>query len=270
MIRLLSFFHAQNLDAVNAIPFSEVGELLECRAKMRLPEHAQSAILCLLPYYIGAYPERNISRYCLPDDYHTVGGGILENICAELRLAFPGESFVWFIDSSPIREVQAAHRAGLGVVGKNRQLIHPAYGSYCFIGEIITTMRLEPLPQGETPAACIGCDACIKACPTGALTKTGLNKTICRSEITQKKGELTGWEQAQVADGSFIWGCDRCTDCCPMNQKAKQSPIPAFYEGVIPVVNHENLAAFLKRKAAGWRGDKPLLRNLALITEKEE
>ncbi len=238
--------------------------LLPCRGQVRIPEGARSVIVCLLPYYVGDYPERNISRYTLADDYHTIGRGILEKIASRLGEVYPQGSFACFVDSSPIREVRAAYLAGLGVIGRNGQLIHPEFGSYVFIGEIVTNLEF-PLSV-PLPGSCLGCGACVRICPGRALKGDGtVEESRCRSYITQKKGELSPWEMESIRRGGMVWGCDLCTDVCPHNRGARKSDIPAFYENIVPVLTGENLAELKKRKALGFRGKGVLERNLAIL-----
>ena len=69
--------------------FADLPPLLECRAKQRLPENAQSVLVCLFPYYTGEHPERNISRYAMVTDYHLIAGEYLQRFCEALRQQFP-------------------------------------------------------------------------------------------------------------------------------------------------------------------------------------
>ncbi len=243
--------------------FADLPPLLPCRAAARLPEGARSVVVCLFPYYVGEYPDRNLSRYAIVDDYHTVTRAMLEDAAARLCGAFPGHRFEPFVDSSPVREVAAGWRAGLGFIGRNGQLIAPEYGSYCFLGEIVTTLELPPaVPSRQT---CGGCRRCVEACPGGALSGDGgLELSRCRSHITQKKGELTEWEQRAIAEGGFAWGCDRCTDVCPHNQNPRCTPIKGFYRDIVHKLTLENCRALSKTRAYGWRGAAVLERNLRL------
>jgi epoxyqueuosine reductase QueG len=183
-------------------------------------------------------------------------------VTATLQAQHPTEEFVWFVDSSPIREVNAARLAGLGVVGLHGQLLHEEYGSRVFLGEIVTTLELQP--SAPAKGACLRCGKCIAACPTGALTANGLDKNRCRSAITQKKAPLTDWEQDQIRAGGLVWGCDLCSDACPLNRD-KPTPIKAFYENPAPLVTGENLDRLLAIKSYGWRGRGVLERNIELI-----
>ncbi len=250
-------------DTWGICPFEGI-PLLPVRSRKRLPEGAKSIIVLLFGYYTEEYPQRNIARYAVADDYHTILLPKLQGLADELAEAFPGEAFVPFIDASPIAEVEAACRAGLGQPGRNGLLINPCYGSYCFIGEVVTTALLD---RGtlKGPALCIGCDACIRACPTGALSEKGFCLEKCRSYITQKKGELADWESQEIRLGGKVWGCDCCVDACPRNRQARQSRVPEFYENREPVLTLEVVEKLYPVKAYGWRGQKVLYRNLSLL-----
>ena len=76
-------------------------------------------------------------------DFHQFAGEFVDRMFRVLRVQFPGYQFEHFNDYSPIREVSAAFLAGLGRLGKNGLLLHPQYGSYIFIGEIVTDLDLQ-------------------------------------------------------------------------------------------------------------------------------
>ncbi|WP_312640946.1 QueG-associated DUF1730 domain-containing protein [Hydrogenoanaerobacterium sp.] len=243
--------------------FDAVLPLLPCRAANRLPGGAKSVLVCLFPYYVGDFPTRNLSRYAIVDDYHLLTRALLEKAAEALRKAFPEHSFESFVDSSPVREVQAGYLAGLGFIGKNGQLITEGYGSYCFIGEIITTLELPAASPSRKN--CGRCNLCQNACPNGAIGERGAIDTAkCRSHITQKKGELTAFEQQTIKQGGFVWGCDICTDICPYNRSPKLTPLEEFYRDIVHTLTEENLYALCKTRAFGWRGAGVLERNLQL------
>ena len=262
-----SIFAAQGISQCGFCPYDAVLPLLPVRSASRIPEGAKTVIFALFPYWIGEYPERNISRYAIPDDYHLIAGDLLSRCTASLSDQFPGEVFVPFVDSSPIREVRGAYLAGLGYRGKNGLLIHPEFGSYVFIGEIVTTLAIPP--DREPLGDCLGCGKCLTACPTGALCENTVCEERCRSSITQKKGELTDWEKQQLISGGLVWGCDICNDVCPMNRNASPSDLPVFYKNATAVITHENLPLLRKQKAFNYRSRSVMERNLSLL-EKDE
>lgn len=248
--------------------FADVLPLLEVRAKSRLPASSQSLIVLLSGYYTGDYPDRNISRYAVVDDYHTVLHEKLEKLSEELQIQYKQNKFIPFVDSSPVAEVRAAYLAGLGGIGLNGQLLNPVYGSYCFIAELVTDLQLPPFsPYAQ--GICTGCGRCVAACPTGALSHGRFEKDKCRSHITQKKGALSEWEREEIRAGGFVWGCDRCTDACPVNSRVQQAEDEAFYRDIQPVVGYDNAGRLCKSKAYGWRGEAVLLRNLDIILRKD-
>ncbi|WP_306576432.1 epoxyqueuosine reductase [Anaerotruncus massiliensis (ex Togo et al. 2019)] len=268
MDQLIKCMESHGMDQWGVCRFEDALPLLEVRAKRRLPERAKSIIVILFGYYIGEYPNRNISRYALMDDYHTVIRATLEELAKELQNMYNGDVFIPFVDSSPVAEVRAASLAGLGDIGMNGQLLNETYGSYCFIGEIVTTADFPAAGRKANPL-CTHCGRCAAACPTGALSQEGFNREKCRSHITQKKGELTEWEREQIRAGGFVWGCDRCTDACPVNRNARRSPVAAFQRDIAPVVGEDNLGKLCESKAYGWRGETVLRRNLRILRGEE-
>lgn len=242
-----------------------LSRLLKCRGKRLFPESG-SVILFLLPYYAGEFPARNVARYALCDDYHAIAGDILQEVIRPLSEAFPGEVFLPFADSSPIPEVEAGVLSGLGFAGKNGQLITPWYGSLAFLCEVVTTLSL--ITTGPMEGNCGTCRRCLDSCPTGALGLDWLDVSRCRSQISQKKGELSEEERRQLQEGGLAWGCDICTDVCPHNQPPVLTTVPRMREGLEPLLTMENLPRLVKRKSYGWRGAAVLRRNLAILEDR--
>lgn len=249
--------------------FADCLPLLPCRAAARIPEGAQSVIVCLFPYNIGPageHPRRNVARYAVLDDYHGICTGILSALAEGLALQFGG-AFAAFVDSSPLHEVEAAVRAGLGVRGRHGLLLHPRWGSTVFIGELVTTLAIPPTsPQA---GSCSGCGRCTAACPTGAIADSRpFQKERCRSFISQKKGALTQWEEQQLREGALAWGCDLCVGACPAGIGAL-SPVQAFYHAPAPVLTQEEVGPLRKTKPYGYRGQAVLVRNLRLLEKQD-
>ena len=239
---------------------------LNCRAISRLPENAKSIIVFLFPYFTGEFEKKNISKYAMITDYHLVANEYLKKFCEIFTEKFPENKFESFVDNSPLREVSCGAAAGLGVIGKNGLLINKEFGSYIFLGEIVTDLDLEI--ENSEIKSCINCGKCLESCPNKALQENSSIKTeICRSFITQKKGELSLWEQEEIIKGGLIWGCDICNDVCPMNKNCKITPIPEFIQSAIPFLDKENILALLKTRAYNYRGEKTILRNYNLINQ---
>ena len=240
--------------------------LLECRAKARLPENAQTVISVLFPYYLGEeyYQNANVSRYAVSADYHIITGAIMETVVSLLRETYPENKFEYFVDNSPLPEVRAAVNAGLGVLGRNALFISPVYGSWVFLGEIVTDRYFPPAePHADL---CAGCDLCRKNCPVGAITDNGVTPEKCLSYLSQKKGELSPEVVKKMAEYNCAWGCDICQKVCPMNKTAKTTPIEAFFETARPYVTAQDS---IEGRAFAWRGKKVIERNLNAIQSLE-
>ena len=243
-------------------PFDKIKEeLIDCRAKSRLPENSRSVIVACFPYLLEkeSYENINISKYAVVTDYHTVALNRLNSAAEKLREIFPDEEFAVFADNSPVPEVSAACKVGLGSRGLNTLLITEKYGSYVFIGEIVTSLGIQCNDISEKN--CIGCKKCIEACPSGALAEKGFDRALCLSEITQKKGILTEKEIHLMKECGCVWGCDICQDICPMNKKAATTPIEEFISSPMPFVDE---GCTLENRAYEWRGRKVIERNISL------
>jgi epoxyqueuosine reductase len=156
-----------------------------------------------------------IARFARGRDYHKV----LKKWCRELmdRLGeiapdFDGRAFV---DTAPVMERSLAAAAGLGWIGRNGCLIVDGLGSYVVLGEIISNLPL--VPDRPVEQACGDCDACIRACPTGALDRGGLvDSRKCLSYLTiEHRGDAT---EEMLKFNRGLYGCDICQEACPHNR----------------------------------------------------
>ncbi len=243
-------------------PFGKIEDcLIDCRAKNRLPENAKNVIVACFPYLLdkSEYADINISKYAVVTDYHKVAVSRLEKAVSELKKLFPENEFSAFADNSPIPEVKTACFAGLGVRGMNSLLITEKYGSFVFIGEIVTDLDIEHSENEEKP--CIKCGKCIETCPSSALKENGFDKSICLSEITQKKGNLSEEEIRLMKDCGCVWGCDICQDVCPMNKNAESTKIEEFLSSPVSYVAE---GCSLENRAYEWRGRKVIDRNISI------
>ena len=232
----------------------------------RLPDGAESVVVYLFPYYLGedVYNNRNVSRYAVPRDYHLVAGGLLERAADALKKEFPDESFVSFTDGSPIPEKTAAALAGLGVIGMNTLLINPEYGSFCFIGEVVTTLEIEP--TGRSAGCCEKCGACVRACPAGAL-QNGFEKEKCFSYITQGRALSDGALREAVEKTGTVWGCDLCQEACPHNAHPALTKIEEFLNSAVPCFSPED---DISDRAYSWRGRDVIEKNLTFLKQERK
>lgn len=236
--------------------------LLDCKNKRFIPENAESVMVYLFPYYLGAdaYKSLNISKYAVSRDYHEIVAEYLEKAVEQLRLVYPNGSFKSFCDNSPIPEVLAAYNAGLGCVGKNGLFINETYGTFCFIGEIVTDIHFESTFEGEKK--CLLCGKCEKLCPNAAIKDGKVEKNKCLSHISQKKGELSESERELLRTCGCAWGCDICQNVCPMNAKAEKTPIKEFIDSA---KTHFSSGDEIASRAFSWRGEKVINRNIEII-----
>ena len=242
--------------------YNGITEFLPCRNREWIPQNAKSVIVCAFPYYTGEHPGADVCKYAMVPDYHVVVRQMLNQAAAELSEAFQA-SFVGFTDVSALPERECALSAGLGFPGINGLVIHPEYGTFFVIGELVTDYLFpfdRPLEQ-----VCIQCGKCIQSCPAGAISWDGIDYARCLSEVTQRKGDLTPEEQALVQKNGLMWGCDCCQNCCPYNHNLPITYISAFAEDVQPLVTRENLNRLCKTRAFGYKGKTLLKRNLDLI-----
>ncbi len=160
----------------------------------------------------------NISVYARHRDYHDVIRGKLKHLAQFVVSRFGGDVKV-FVDTAPVMEKPLAERAGLGWQGKHTNLVSRGHGSWLFLGEIFTTLVLEPAvpPAGQ----CGSCTRCLEACPTDAFPAPyRLDATRCISYLTiEHPGPIP--HALRPAIGNRIYGCDDCLAVCPWNKFAR-------------------------------------------------
>lgn len=232
----------------------------------------KTAIVCLFPYFTGE-SAGNLSLYARSRDYHIVIKEKLRVLSSFIKTLSPDASFDIFADIGPLVDRKLAYRAGLGFYGKNSMLINPDFGSYFFIGYILTDILLESdSPLGTN---CLSCNKCILACPGGAL-KEKFDISKCASHISQKKGALTKEEENILKKSKSVFGCDICQRVCPHNNISKTA-MKEFSEDLIFSVTLEDIEALSNRafmrkykdRAFSWRGREVLVRNLHILDDFE-
>ncbi len=207
----------------------EMGWMAETLARRRHPramwEGARSAIMLGVNYG----PEHDplealadpggaaISVYAQGDDYHELIKARLKALARWLQGTFGGELKV-FVDTAPLMEKPLAERAGLGWQGKHTNLVSRAFGSWLFLGAILTTLELAPDPAEA--GGCGSCHACLDVCPTNAFPAPyQLDARRCISYLTiELKGPIP--REFRQMLGNRIYGCDDCLAVCPWNKFA--------------------------------------------------
>lgn len=226
----------------------EMAWLLERHRETRrdprlLLDGARSAICLGVNYYHGVEREQRrmggddgrgaFSIYVHHEDYHQVLPRLLDRLTRRLESRFPGVRTLACVDTMPISDRAMALRSGIAWLGKNTAAISPRYGSWVFLGELITDLDL--LPDAPLETLCGNCTLCIDACPTGALEPFNLDARRCISYLTiEKRGEIPSEFHEQI--GLNVYGCDTCQSVCPYNDLATESRLLPR-EGRSPLVD---------------------------------
>ncbi|WP_080832924.1 tRNA epoxyqueuosine(34) reductase QueG [Cohnella massiliensis] len=211
-----------------------------------------------------------LSRSAWGEDYHHVLNRRLERLAAWLGERVPEARGASMVDTGALSDRAVAERAGIGWSGKNTMILTREWGSWVYLGEMITNLPLPP----DTPAeeGCGDCTLCIDACPTGALVGPGeLDAQKCVSFQTQTKGIVS--DEMMLKIGNRLYGCDTCQIVCPANRgkdarhHAELLPdaetAKPLLRPLLAMGNREFKEKF-GASAAAWRGRKPIQRN-ALI-----
>lgn len=297
--KIIEFCKSINLDLVGFIKcreFSELKEFYSERKELKLEnefeetdilkrinpkiymENGKTIISIAFPYNTNEeLCDNGFSIYTKGMDYHTVVHKYLEKICEFIKSL--GGECIAFTDSNHLPERHIAALAGIGFIGKNNMIITKKYGSYVFLGEIITD--LEIYNEDKTTfynikeySKCSECSICLNECPTKAINNFRRNPNICVSYLTQKK-ELND-KEINLINGR-IFGCDSCQIKCPYNENISFTNLKEFEvkdfmrnddEDFIININNSLFKETFKTTSCGWRGKNTLIRN-AMIRKKK-
>ncbi|HEY5107206.1 MAG TPA: tRNA epoxyqueuosine(34) reductase QueG [Caulobacteraceae bacterium] len=192
----------------------------------KLWPQARSAVVLGLNYgpdhdpreTLGLRTRGAISVYAQGRDYHQLIKGRLKTLASFMVSRLGGEAKV-FVDTAPLMEKPLAAMAGVGWQGKHTNLVSPDFGSWLFLGSVLTTLDLEADAPGED--RCGSCRACLDICPTGAFPAPyHLDARKCISYLTiEHAGPIP--VEFRAAMGNRIYGCDDCLAVCPWNKFAR-------------------------------------------------
>lgn len=230
-------------------------------------ENLNSIIILAVSYNNGAQ-NKSLSNYITKEDYHNYLKRKMNKLIKKLKVKLRKEfNYKFFVDTAPFLERALAQKAGVGFIGKNTLVINPEYGSYLFLGEIFTDLKIEK--DQALDLDCGDCRICIDNCEGGALkAEYFLDADDCISYLTQKKGILTKKEIKKI--GKHIWGCDACQSKCPYNQNKKlitkkelqflEKDLEYFLK-----LDRKSVPIELKNTAMFWRGSRILIRNALIV-----
>lgn len=200
-------------------------------------------------------------------DYHHVLNDKLKKLEEFLTTKWADARLKSMVDTGELSDRAVAERAGIGWSGKNCAIITPEFGSYVYLGEMITSIPFEP----DTPMEdqCGSCTKCLDACPTGALVQGGqINAQRCISFLTQTKSLIPDEFRDKI--GNRIYGCDSCQTACPVNKgknfhfheelEPNAEVAKPLLKPILKLSNREFKTKFGYVSGA-WRGKKPIQRN---------
>jgi epoxyqueuosine reductase len=196
-------------------------------------EGCRTAIVTAINYY---NPDKEkseitagrISRYAWGKDYHKIIKLKLIQLADKITKLFPDSTNLTFVDSGSLPEKLLAQRAGVGWQGKNSLIITKEFGSYVFLGIILTTVEFETDEPHKD--FCGDCTKCLDECPTSAIIQPGLvDATRCISYWTIETKPYVEIPFDIVSNSqSRIFGCDICQEVCPWNRFAKLTAEEGF------------------------------------------
>ncbi|EGT3616837.1 tRNA epoxyqueuosine(34) reductase QueG [Clostridium perfringens] len=236
-------------------------------------EDGRTIITIAFPYLHNEdYVDNGFSVYTRGKDYHYVVDSYLKKISEYIEEL--GGKAVALVDSNSLPERYIAYLGGIGFIGKNNMLITKKYGSYVFLGEIITNLDIDyeeerTLDELRAFKECGTCERCYENCPTKVLNRSGIKNTnSCMSYITQKKDIEDKY--LKLMKGR-IFGCDSCQKECPYNKEIAYTNIEDFrpfdfmqkdFFNDIDKMSKKEFNETFKKTSCGWRGKNTILRNI--------
>lgn len=168
-----------------------------------------------------------ISQYAYGEDYHELLKRMMYQLIASIHEKYPDFDARPFVDTAPISERHWAVRAGLGWIGRNTLFIHPLFGSYCYLGEIVTTAEAVCYDKPYHGQGCEGCRLCVNVCPNSAITVSKIGVPMLDARRCTSYNTIENRDETLPADlntHGYAFGCDICQSVCPFNRQA-----PAAY-----------------------------------------
>lgn len=217
-----------------------------------------------------------VAMYAWGRDYHKVLNARLQALAADLATAAPGCRVRTGSDSTPLLETYYAERAGIAFRGKHTLAIGRPFGSWFFIGEVLTTADVTGRPTPPARKRCgEACSHCIDVCPTHAIVAPyQLDARRCISYLTiEHEGPIA--EELRPLIGDWLFGCDLCQEVCPWTVKARETQdadLRAHRAGprlqldeLLEISTHEQMVARFAGSALMRAGRHRLVRNACTV-----
>ncbi len=262
-----TIFSQNGIDLFGAVPFEKCVPANE-RLYEKYKGVMKTVLIFAVPYRTRLVPQDDykMSMYARVYDYHKKFVPLFEKLTAQFKERFPENVFEGYVDHSPVNEKHAALLAGMGVAGRNSLLITHKYGSFVFLGSVVTDMEFPD--ETQEIKTCMNCGKCIEACPAHAIRERGIDPDSCLSGINQKK-QVTPEEAAFIAACGYVWGCDECQNVCPLNAGALTTDDEYFTGGFINELSAGWLRGLSEEEFCqypfSWRKREVILRNIDLI-----
>lgn len=246
-------------------------------------EEAQTIIVIGISYYVDEADIKTInvenkntnivtgevSRSSWGSDYHNVLKNKMKMLIEYIKRNTKDFEYVYFTDTGPLVDRHLAYKAGIGWYGKNNCIITEEYGSWVFIGYILSNLKIDV--EVSENKSCLNCNKCIRECPTGALMENNVyNAKLCISYLTQTKGDIDYNLREKM--GKSLYGCDICQLACPHNSGKSTA-----HEEFVPnsdnynphllellTLSNKQFREKFEKEALSWRGNRVIKRN-ALI-----
>jgi len=252
-----------------------------------LMPNCKTIITVMIPYGKGyKIPIKNsmgnLSVSSFGRDYHKALHEKLEELTSALKKDFEF-NYKICVDNTPLNDRAICLKSGLGYIGKNCMLIDDEFGSFVFLGSILTDLEILDDFDSNTNAVeaninsskCGNCNICINKCPNNAIMDNNIiNTKKCVSYLTQTKEYIP--IEYRKAMGNQIYGCDMCQLSCPKNYKILNQVSEENYDSLL--VNLDELFKISNKEfslkygsvAGSWRGKNVWKRNAIIACANME
>lgn len=250
----------------------------------KLMPGAKSVVVLIKNYYTGDHVDhvpssqplvhigQKISRYAWGRDYHHWFKNRLRKIRQHLEKEADLEPRVHiFNDTGPVLERGWAERAGLGFIGKSNLFIHREFGTWTFLGGLVTDVELEYDAPWQKQN-CGKCTKCLDACPTGALIAPNtLDASKCLSTWNIERPLHPDASDPLNAHSDWLLGCDICQEVCPWNSFQKKTSEPRFQPlaGHVSISRSADIPPDLRGTPLARPGREGLSKTLGRITSEK-